>query len=190
MLAATCALIRRDGGRPTGQRRFRNFQAGHIRDLAKLLRKNRALRAGCAIPIVDLSELARGGFYCDPRPMNLVQNAIWPCSLPLQVWDRTMQKVIEFRGAPTEVVSGSPAVAPPSIEPIWTVVDSLSRTLECIKKMCATAPNGPVRDTLETERANLVIGLFAARVAAMRVSPAEPVQEESVSSNLQVASRR
>jgi hypothetical protein len=80
-----------------------------------------------------------------------------------------MQKVIEFPGT-AEAKSGPSAVAPPSIEPIWTVVDSLSRTLDCIKAMCADAPSGPVRDKLEIERANLVIGLFVARVAAMRVS--------------------
>ena len=65
-----------------------------------------------------------------------------------------------------------------SVEPILAVVDSLSRTLECIKSLCATAPNGSVRDELETERANLVIGLFVARVAAMRVSLAEAAPEE------------
>jgi hypothetical protein len=79
-----------------------------------------------------------------------------------------MQKVIEFRGPTSEAVS-EPA-APPSIEPILAVVDSLARTLDCIKTMCATEPIGPIRDRLETERANLVIGLFVARVAAMRLS--------------------
>jgi hypothetical protein len=83
-----------------------------------------------------------------------------------------MQKVIEFPG-PAEVMSGPSTVAPPSIEPIYAVVDSLSRTLECIKAMCATVPNGPDRDKLEIERTNLVIGLFVARIAAMRVSPAD-----------------
>jgi hypothetical protein len=80
-----------------------------------------------------------------------------------------MQKLIEFPGT-AEGRSGPSAVVPPSIEPIWTVVDSLSRTLDCIKAMCAESPSGPVRDKLEIERANLVIGLFAARVAAMRIS--------------------
>jgi hypothetical protein len=65
----------------------------------------------------------------------------------------------------------------------------LSRTLDCIKTMCATEPNGPVRDKLETERANLVIGLFVARVAAMRVSSGESVPD-SASSSLPTASRR
>lgn len=85
-----------------------------------------------------------------------------------------MQKVIEFRAPASKAASGSPTVAPPSIEPIWSVVDSLSRTLDCIKTMCATAPSGSIRDRLETERANLVIGLFVARVAAMRLSSSEP----------------
>jgi hypothetical protein len=85
-----------------------------------------------------------------------------------------MQKVIEFRDTVSKAASGAPAAPPPSIEPIWSVVDSLSRTLECIKGMCATAPNGPIRDKLETERASLVIGLFVARVAAMRLSSGEP----------------
>jgi hypothetical protein len=80
-----------------------------------------------------------------------------------------MQKVVEFRGPKSEAVSEPPA-APPSIEPILAVVDSLARTLDCIKTMCATEPIGPIRDRLETERANLVIGLFVARVAAMRLS--------------------
>jgi hypothetical protein len=88
------------------------------------------------------------------------------------------QKVIEFP-SPTEAMPGPSAVAPPSIEPIWTVVDSLSRTLDCIKTMCADAPTGPMRDKLEIERANLVIGLFVARVAAMRVSLAEPAAERA-----------
>jgi len=93
-----------------------------------------------------------------------------------------MQKVIEFRGPKSEAVA-EPLAAPPSMERILAVVNSLSRTLDCIKTMCATEPNGPVRDKLETERANLVIGLFVARVAAMRVSSGEPVPD-SASSNL------
>jgi hypothetical protein len=99
-----------------------------------------------------------------------------------------MQKVIEFRGPKSEAVA-EPLAAPPSMEPILAVVNSLSRTLDCIKTMCATEPNGPVRDKLETERANLVIGLFVARVAAMRVSLGEPVPD-SASSTLPTASRR
>ena len=94
-----------------------------------------------------------------------------------------MQKIVEFRdvtsahragpsGQPAANAPGSRA-AVPSIEPIYAVVDSLSRTLECIKTMCATVPNGPVREKLEIERTNLVIGLFVARIAAMRVSPAD-----------------
>ena len=98
-----------------------------------------------------------------------------------------MHKVIEFRGPPSEAAPESLA-APPAMEPILAVVDSLSRTLNCIKTMCATEPNGPIRDTLETDRANLVIGLFAARVAAMRLSSGE-CMPESVSSNLPIASR-
>ena len=108
--------------------------------------------------------------------------------LAVLVWNRTMQKVIEFPGPKSEAVS-EPLVAPPSMEPILAVVDSLSRTLDCIRTMCATEPNGPVRDKLETERANLVIGLFVARVAAMRVSSGEPVLD-TASSNLPIASRR
>jgi len=96
-----------------------------------------------------------------------------------------MQKVVEFRGPKSEAAS-EPLAAPPSMEPILAVVDSLARTLDCIKSMCATEPIGPVRDKLETERANLVIGLFVARVAAMRLSSGEPAPEES---NLSIASR-
>ena len=70
-----------------------------------------------------------------------------------------MQKVIKLP-APAEAVSGPTTAAPPSMEPILAVVDSLSRTLDCIKTMCATEPTGTIRDRLETERANLVIGLF------------------------------
>ena len=95
-----------------------------------------------------------------------------------------MQKIIEFRdvassghraGPSDQAANGAPGsqAAVPSIEPIYAVVDSLSRTLECIKTLCATAPNGPDRDKLEIERTNLVIGLFVARIAAMRVSPAD-----------------
>ena len=96
-----------------------------------------------------------------------------------------MQKVIEFR-CPKPEAAPEPPAAPPSIEPILAVVDSLSRTLDCIKTMCATEPMGPIRDKLETERANLVIGLFVARVAAMRLSSGEPAPEEA---SLSVASR-
>jgi hypothetical protein len=95
-----------------------------------------------------------------------------------------MQKAIEFRGPKPEAAS-EPLAAPPSIEPILAVVDSLSRTLDCIKTMCATEPNGTIRDRLETERANLVIGLFVARVAAMRLSAGGPAPEEP---NLSIAS--
>ena len=99
-----------------------------------------------------------------------------------------MQEVIEFDGPPSEAMSGSLA-PPPAMEPILAVVDSLSRTLDCIKTMCATEPNGPIRDTLETDRANLVIGLFAARVAAIGLSSGESVAE-SAGSNVPIASRR
>jgi len=105
--------------------------------------------------------------------------------LPVLVWNRTMQKVIEFRGPKAEVAQ-EPLAPPPSIEPILAVVDSLSRTLDCIKTMCASEPNGAIRDRLETERANLVIGLFVARVAAMRLSSGAPAPEAS---NLSIASR-
>jgi hypothetical protein len=92
-----------------------------------------------------------------------------------------MQKIIELRnmassghlagpsGQAAGTAPGTPA-AVPSIEPIYAVVDSLSRTLECIKTLAATTPSGPMRDKLEIERTNLVIGLFVARIAAMRVS--------------------
>ena len=100
-----------------------------------------------------------------------------------------MQKIIEFRDAASQAVRPQ-APQPPSVEPIWAVVDALSRTLECIKTLCAAAPNGPMRDKLEIERTNLVIGLFVARVAAMRVASNEPAREEPLNSNLQVASRR
>lgn len=99
-----------------------------------------------------------------------------------------MQKVVEFRGAKAEATPEPPA-APPSIEPILAVVDSLSRTLDCIKTMCATEPSGTARDRLETERANLVIGLFVARVAAMRLSSGEPAADVSANPNLPIASR-
>ena len=99
-----------------------------------------------------------------------------------------MQKVIEFPGTKSEPASG-PLMAPPSIEPILAVVDSLSRTLDCIKTMCATEPTGTIRDKLEMERANLVIGLFVARVAAMRLSSGEPSSAVSANSNFPVARR-
>ena len=99
-----------------------------------------------------------------------------------------MQKVIEFPGPQSEA-GPEPLVAPPAMEPILAVVDSLSRTLNCIKTMCATEPNGPIRDKLETERANLVIGLFVARVAAMRLSAGEQAGDVSVDADLQIAQR-
>jgi hypothetical protein len=102
-----------------------------------------------------------------------------------------MQKIIEFREASSSShragnISGSPSV--PSIEPIYAVVDSLSRTLECIKSMAATVPSGPMRDRLEIERTNLVIGLFVARIAAMRVTATEPAPETLAEPNLPMAS--
>ena len=99
-----------------------------------------------------------------------------------------MQKVIEFRGPQAEAAS-EPLAAPPAMEPILAVVDSLSRTLNCIKTMCATEPNGPIRDKLETERANLVIGLFVARVAAMRLSSDEQAADVSASPNVPLVRR-
>ena len=75
----------------------------------------------------------------------------------------------------------------PSIEPFYAVVDSLSRTLECIKSLAATVPTGPMRDRLEIERTNLVIGLFVARIAAMRVT-SEPAPEALAKPNLPMAS--
>jgi hypothetical protein len=99
-----------------------------------------------------------------------------------------MHKVIEFR-TPKSEAGAEPAVAPPAMEPILAVVDSLSRTLNCIKTMCATEPNGPIRDKLETERANLVIGLFVARVAAMRLSSDGEPAEDSANASAPIARR-
>jgi hypothetical protein len=99
-----------------------------------------------------------------------------------------MHKVIEFR-APQAEAAQEPLGAPPAMEPILAVVDSLSRTLNCIKTMCATEPNGPIRDRLETERANLVIGLFVARVAAMRLSSGEEAAEVSADGAVPMAQR-
>ena len=55
--------------------------------------------------------------------------------------------------------------------------------------MCAAEPNGPIRDRLETERANLVIGLFVARVAAMRLSSDEETAQAPANSNLPAVRR-
>ena len=55
--------------------------------------------------------------------------------------------------------------------------------------MCATEPNGPIRDKLETERANLVIGLFVARVAAMRLSSDGEPAEDSANASAPIARR-
>jgi len=109
-----------------------------------------------------------------------------------------MQKIIELRdGASPGQRSGPPhqpaaskaasQTAPPSIEPIYAVVDSLSRTLECIKSMAATVPTGPMRERLEIERTNLVIGLFVARIAAMRVTATEPAPEALAEPNFPMA---
>jgi hypothetical protein len=85
-----------------------------------------------------------------------------------------MQKVTESREVVSDAETASAVVSPPSIEPIMMMVDSLSRTLDCIKDLCAIAPHGPIRDKLEAERANLVIDRFAGLVAAMRLSSSEP----------------
>ncbi|ANV99574.1 hypothetical protein [Bradyrhizobium icense] len=111
-----------------------------------------------------------------------------------------MQKIVEFRdvtssgrrAGPSGQRAGDTPVAPsapPSIEPIYAVVDSLSRTLECIKTMCANVPNGPIRDKLEIERTNLVIGLFVARIAAMRISSSEPVPAALAQPSFPIARR-
>jgi hypothetical protein len=55
--------------------------------------------------------------------------------------------------------------------------------------VCATEPNGPIRDRLEIERTNLVIGLFVARIAAMRVSSSEPMPEALSEPNVPIARR-
>ena len=99
-----------------------------------------------------------------------------------------MHKVIEFRTPQAEAVQET-LTAPPAMEPILAVVDSLSRTLNCIKAMCATEPTGPIRDRLETERADLVIGLFVARVAAMRLSSGEQAAEASAAAKAPIARR-
>ena len=110
-----------------------------------------------------------------------------------------MQKIVEFRdvtsghragpsGQPAGNAPGSQA-AVPSIEPIYAVVDSLSRTLECIKTLCATVPNGPDREKLEIEHTNLVIGLFVARIAAMRVTSEEPAPEALIEPGFPMARR-
>ena len=111
-------------------------------------------------------------------------------ALAVSRWNPAMQKIIEFRDAASQAVRSQATQPPPSVASIAAVVDSLSRTLECIKSICATAPNGSIRDRLEIERTNLVIGLFVARVAEMRVSSSQPAPDASVSSSLQVAGRR
>jgi hypothetical protein len=91
-------------------------------------------------------------------------------------------------GQPAGHTPGSQSTVP-SIEPIYAVVDSLSRTLECIKTLCATVPNGPIREKLEIERANLVIGLFVARITAMRVSSGESAPQAVAKPNFPLARR-
>jgi hypothetical protein len=87
-----------------------------------------------------------------------------------------MRRLVDICG-PKSQAGPAPQTAPPAMEPILAMVDSLSRTLNCIKTMYATEPNGPIREQLETERANLAIGLFAARVAAMRHSSGRQTSE-------------
>lgn len=99
-----------------------------------------------------------------------------------------MQKVIESCEAVSDAGAESPAVAPPSIEPIMMMVDSLSRTLDCIKDLCAIAPHGPIRDKLEAERANLVIDRFAGLVAAMRLT-SEPGDDEAADAHRGIAAQ-
>lgn len=112
-----------------------------------------------------------------------------------------MQKIVEFRevasaghragpcGQPAANGLASPT-AVPSIEPIYAVVDSLARTLECIKSLSGALPSGPMRDKLEIERTNLVIGLFVARITAMRVnSTTEPATEALAEPDFSMAQR-
>jgi hypothetical protein len=171
----------------SGQRRLYNHKTARSSArgmrwwLSQSREKPSRLIYDCAIPIVNLSAPARDGLYYEAVRrccrMPVVAGQTSPFKRPGLSRKRMMQKIIEFRDAASQAVR-SPAAQPLSVEPILAVVDSLSRTLECIKSLCATAPNGSVRDELETERANLVIGLFVARVAAMRVSLAEAAPEE------------
>lgn len=110
-----------------------------------------------------------------------------------------MQKIVKFRdaaasgdrsgssGQPAGSMAGSPSV--PSIEPIYAVVDSLARTLECIKSLSGALPSGPMRDKLEIERTNLVIGLFVARITAMRINSTEPAPEVLAEPDFPMAQR-
>ena len=92
-----------------------------------------------------------------------------------------MRNRVEFRSPKSE--TGAGAASPPAMEPILAMVDSLSRTLNCNRAMHATEPNGPIRKQLETERANLVIGLFVAQVAAMRLSSGAQTAPISTNAN-------
>lgn len=83
-----------------------------------------------------------------------------------------MPNVIEFPRAPEP-----PGTSSQTVRSICIVIESLSRTLDNVRTLCAAIPHGPVREQLEAERARLLVGLFtvrqtAARLASTGASPA------------------
>ncbi|MDI1263132.1 MAG: hypothetical protein PS018_07740 [bacterium] len=91
-------------------------------------------------------------------------------------WKFKMHNVIQLRSARPDVseaeTSNDQAVTRPA-ESIRTVMDTLSRTLDHIRGLCKSLPDGPVRERLEAEQARLAIDLSAVRNAAARLALVE-----------------
>ena len=96
-----------------------------------------------------------------------------------------MHKIVELRGTVSARHRSGPSTEPPdaasapvpSVERISALVDSLTQTLECISTLNEVIPDGPMRDKLEIERANLANALAAARDTAARARTGEAAPE-------------
>lgn len=103
-----------------------------------------------------------------------------------------MHKIVELRDAvsagrrsgPSTGSADAAAVPVPSVERITALVESLTHTLECIKTLNEAIPDGPMRDKLEIERANLANALAVARDTAARVRIGEAVAETPAQPNV------
>lgn len=87
-----------------------------------------------------------------------------------------MHNVIQLRSARADVsgaeTGNDRSVTRPAVS-IRAAMDTLSRTLDHIKSLCASLPDGPVRERLEAEQARLATDLSAVRNAAARLALAE-----------------
>lgn len=89
-----------------------------------------------------------------------------------------MSNIIQLRRAVTDVVDAAaePVAAAPAPRPpasIATVMDALSRTLDNIRTLCASLPEGSARAELEAKQVKLTADLSAVRKAVARIAAAQ-----------------